>query len=446
MTSKARILVVDDDLSNREALLSILEKEGYDVHTQSDAPSALRYIEQKRPDLIISDLRMPDMDGLEFLKKVKKGHSSIEVILLTAYGTVEVAVEAMREGAYDFITKPVKRADLLRTVHKALEKQRLERENIELKKKLAEMESPPVLIGESKAFLRVRSFIEKVAPSTSTVLIEGESGTGKEVAAHAIHAAGPRAHRPFIKLSCASLPESLLEAELFGYEKGAFTGASQRRAGRFEIAHGGTLFLDEITEIPPSVQVKLLRVLQEGEFERLGSNATIKTDVRIIAATNRNIEEAVKKGIFREDLFYRLNVIKLRLPPLRERKEDIEPLATHFLRIYSAKNSKIFRGISKEAIGLLKNYDWPGNVRELENVIERAVVLGNSEVIDTDDLPDHLTGRSAPSDEVIIKLGTSMEEIKKILIKRALEHTGGDKIKAASLLGINPRTIYRKTK
>lgn len=444
MNDHRRIIIVDDDQSNRESLAAILEKEGHVVAAVAGAPQALQLLAAQPADLVISDLRMPAMDGLAFLKEVKKAHPAVEMVLLTAFGTVEVAVQAMKEGAYDFITKPVKRLDVVKLVAKALEKQALTRENLELKNRLAELGEKKELLGSSPLFRQVLEMVQQVAPSQSTVLIEGESGTGKELVAHAIHAKSARAAAPFIKFSCASIPETLLEAELFGYEKGAFTGAAARKAGRFELADRGTLFLDEIAEVPLAVQVKLLRVLQEGEFERLGSNKTQKSDVRIIAATNQDLKAAVDSGAFREDLYYRLNVIKLHLPPLRERHGDVPLLAQYFLAQYAAANRRTFRGIHPDALALLCGYSWPGNVRELENVIERATVLARGEEILPDDLPRELRG--TPSQEgIAIPFGMPLEEVERLLIDRTLHYTQGDKNEAARLLGIHPRTIYRKT-
>jgi two-component system response regulator HydG len=367
---------------------------------------------------------------------------------MTAYGTVETAVEAMKEGAYDFITKPLKRAHVVRVVGKALEKQSLLVENRALRVQLEQARRRP-LVGQSLAMRRTHEVVTQAAPSAATVLLLGESGTGKELLARQIHDLSPRAGRPFVPVNCAAIPEGILEAELFGYEKGAFTGAVERRIGRFAHADGGTLFLDEIAEIAPSVQVKLLRVLQEGEIERLGGKAH-KIDIRLVAATNKDLRRLVAEGRFREDLYYRLNVIAVAIPPLRDRKDDIPLLVDHFLGRFRDKNHKPVTGPTRAALDALVEYDWPGNVRELENAVERAVVLTKSTVIDVDDLPREvrvgLTGASASSGgrSVTFEIGTPLEEIERRVIHETLKHTRGDKRLAAQLLGIATRTIYRK--
>lgn len=439
-----RVLVVDDERDIRDTVRLILEKEGYEADAAEAARPALEMLKAKRYHLLLSDYRLPDLDGLELLRIVKLQRPETEVVILTGYGTIDMAVQAIREGAYDFIQKPVKRLAILRTVEKALEKQALLVENRRLKDELTTVRGAKEIIATSPEMRRTLEIAEQVAPSSATVLITGESGTGKEVVANVIHFGSARRERAFIKVSCAAIPETLLEAELFGHERGAFTGAIAQRKGRFELADRGTLFLDEVGEMSPSTQVKLLRVLQEGEFERLGGTKTIRVDVRVIAATNANLEEAVERKRFRKDLFYRLNVITIHLPPLRERKEDIPLLADYFLRRWSAKNGKRIDGISQEAMKRLIAYPWPGNVREMENVMERAVILSRDGVIDMEDLPPVFGGVEEGQREIRIPIGTSMDEAERLLIEETLRHTGGNKERAARLLGVATRTIYRK--
>jgi two-component system response regulator HydG len=359
---------------------------------------------------------------------------------------VEDAVEAMKDGAYDFITKPFKRVQLERTIRRAAEKQALALHNRRLQDRLDEIQGAGRIIGASPLILKTLDLVRQVAPSTATILIQGESGTGKELIADAIHHGSPRRERAFIKVSCAALPETLLESELFGHERGAFTGAVARKEGRFELADGGTLFMDEIGEISPAMQAKLLRVLQSGEFERVGGTRTLTADVRLIAATNSDVAALVREKRFREDLYYRLNVITIQLPPLRARQDDIPLLAHHFLRKYAAKNAKTVGGFGEDALDILQTYAWPGNVRELENVIERAVVLTRSSVISPADLPEALVGADQAARHLVISIGTPLEEVENRLIEETLRYTKGDKTLAAKLLGIATRTIYRRVK
>ncbi len=439
------ILLVEDDEANRMTVRAILEKAGYRVLEAKDGREGLDVFRQEEVDLILTDLKMPDMDGIELLKAARLVKSDVDVILMTAHGTVETAVEAMKEGAYDFIAKPFKRATLLRIVEKVLEKRTLLAENLRLRQELGKYQTNHQIIGQSFGHRKLLDLIEQVAPSSATVLIEGESGTGKELVAEAIHNQSPRARKKFIKVSCAAIPETLLEAELFGYEKGAFTGALARKEGRFELAHEGTLFLDEVSEISPAIQVKLLRVLQEGEFERLGGTKTLHCDVRILAASNQNLETAVQEKRFREDLFYRLNVIRVDIPPLRSRQEDIPLLANHFLRMYAAKNDKTIANLEETAIEKLLRYPWPGNIRELENVIERATVLCKGNQLTLSDLPEGLSDvPQAQNDEIPIPIGMPLSEVEAILIRETLKRTEGDKNLTAKMLGVAPRTIYRK--
>jgi len=395
--------------------------------------------------VMITDLMMAGMSGMDLLKASRSVSPETETVLMTAYGTVENAVEAMKQGAYDFVTKPLKRAHLLRVVSKALEKRSLVEENRSLRAQLA-AQKKRTPIGQSLPWRRTMDIVMQAAPSVATVLLLGESGTGKELLARAIHDYSARARGPFVPVNCAALPESILEAELFGYEKGAFTGAAQRHDGRFLQADGGTLFLDEIGEIPTHVQVKLLRVLQEGEVERLGGR-TVKMDLRLVAATNQDLKAAVREGRFREDLYYRLNVIAVPIPPLRDRREDVPLLAEHFLQLYAERNGRRLGGFSKAAAEAMARYDWPGNVRELENTVERAVVLSRGTAIDVDDLPPEVrSGTSALGDgkSLTFAVGTPLDEIERRVIHATLAHTGGDKRVCAQLLGIATRTIYRR--
>ena len=441
LSNTNRILVVEDDTENRSAIIHILAGAGYKTIDSNEAEKALDLIPTRHVDILITDLHLPGMDGLELLKRAKAVAPELEVILITGHGTVDDAVQALKEGAYDFIPKPIKKAYLLRTVERAAEKQYLARENQALRSQLA-MKGPRI-IHASPEMRNIVQMVEQIGPSSATVLITGESGTGKEVVAEAIHAASPRRDQPLIKISCAALPDTLLESELFGYEKGAFTGAAGRKEGRFELANGGTLFLDEIGEVTPAIQVKLLRVLQDGKFERLGGTRTVDTDVRIITATNKDLHREIKEGRFREDLFYRLNVINIHLPPLRERKDDIPLLAMHFLSLYAAKNHKDIAGFSEDAMRSLISYAWPGNVRELENAVERAAVFTNSNIVPLAVLPQFMPAFADSLHSLTFKIGTPMRELERQAIEIALAHARGNKQVAARLLGVAPRTIYR---
>jgi two-component system response regulator HydG len=454
--SRGTLLVVDDEVEHASSLRRLFEREGLTVHTAASGELALDVIRAEPIDLILTDLMMPGMSGQDLLRAARAIRPGVDVILMTAYGTVEGAVAAMREGAYDFIQKPFKSALVLRTVDRALERQALRAENVALRRELAEISttgqgrSRPI-IGRSPEMLSVLETVQQAAPSTATVLLRGESGTGKELIARAIHELSARAAGPLVVVNCAALPESILESELFGYEKGAFTGANQRKEGRIERAHGGTLFLDEVAEMAPQVQAKLLRVLQEGEIDRLGGTGPINVDFRLVAATNQDLEQMVRDGRFREDLYYRLDVISVRLPPLRERPEDILLVADHFARLYAAKNKKPIEGFTEDAREVMRAYRWPGNVRELENVVERAVVLARSSVIGLADLPRPVQEAKAAAPTfkrdgkaVTIPLGMKLDEVERILIHEALRETSGDKSLAAQLLGIAPRTIYRR--
>jgi len=450
------VLVVDDEPAIVESLTKIFKREGLTVLSATDGTAGLDVLRKHRVGVLLTDLMMPNTGGMDLLRAAKTIAPETEVVLMTAYGTVETAVDAMKEGAYDFVTKPLKRAHVVRIVRNALEKQSLLVENRSLKAQLAEKRRRAI-IGTSLAWRRTMDIVMQAAPSEATVLLLGESGTGKELLARALHDNSARARGarqpeagPFVAVNCAAIPESILEAELFGYEKGAFTGAATARDGRFEAANGGTLFLDEIGEISRHVQVKLLRVLQEGEIERLGgSGKPRRIDVRIVAATNVNLAEEVKGGRFREDLYYRLNVIPVSVPPLRDRRDDISLLAQHFVQVYAEKNGKAISGCSPAAIERLTEYGWPGNVRELENAIERAVVLTRAghTVIDEDALPREIrdaTPGTAAASSLTFPIGMPLAEIEMRVIHETLRHTRGDKRLTAKLLGIATRTIYRR--
>jgi two-component system response regulator HydG len=444
MTFKPCVLVVDDEGGIRDSLKRLLERESFTVLTAANGKEGLDLLRREKINLILSDLMMPEMNGMDLLRASRVVAPETELIMLTAFGTIDTAVEAMREGAYDFITKPFKREHVLKSIKQALDRQALVLENQSLRAELTGSRQHGAIIGNSLALRRTLDIINQAAPSTATVLILGESGTGKELLARALHRGSGRHDRPFVAVNCSALPESIIEAELFGHEKGAFTGAVTSREGRFVAADKGTLFLDEIGELPPHIQVKLLRVLQEGEVERLGGKS-VHVDIRVVAATNRNVTEEVKAGRFREDLYYRLNVIAVKVPPLRERADDVPLLADHFVKKYAEKNGKRVAGLSQQAMDLLCAYDWPGNVRELENAMERAVVLSRSEIIDGPDLPPEIHGRPGMNGRCIsIPIGTALDEIERRVIHETLRHTDGDKRLAAQLLGIATRTIYRK--
>ena len=441
---KATILVVDDEVELCRALTKLLNRHGYDVISAPNGEEGLRMLRQNEVHLVLSDLQMPRMGGLDLLKAGKVISPATEFVIITGHGTIETAVGAIKQGACDFIEKPFSTTTTLNVVEKALEKQQLLAENHELRKRLEEIQGMDDVIGNSDPMRQALETARQVAPSKATVLLTGESGTGKEVFATALHRWSDRSRRAMVRVSCAALPETLLEAELFGYEQGAFTGAVGQRQGRFEAADGGTLFLDEVGEMSPTTQVKLLRVLQEGVIERLGGHTPISVDVRIIAATNANLEEKVRQGEFREDLFYRLNVINLELPPLRQRTGDVALLANFFLHKYNERNGKEIAGFTTRAMEVLGSYFWPGNVRELENAVERAVVLTRDDLIHTDSLPRNVVEGRRRLDVLSLPVGTTLKDAEMALIEATLESAGGDKETAARILGIASRTIYRK--
>jgi two-component system response regulator HydG len=461
MPDTARLLVADDDPAVRQSLERALTREGYEVVLAPDGQTALERLREGRIDLVLSDLKMPGLTGLELLREARTVAPDVDVIMLTAFGTVEEAVRAMKDGARDFLTKPFQRGQLVRVIRQALEHRALVAQNRALQQRLDDLLRAGNIIGTSPAFRRLMTLIDQVADSSATVLIQGESGTGKELFARAIHERSSRRDGPFVAVNCAALPETLLESELFGYEKGAFTGAAGRKEGRFELADGGTLFLDEVADLSAVTQPKILRVLQEGEFERVGGTRTLRVDVRIVAATNQDLGVMVREKRFREDLYYRLNVITITAPPLRDRREDIPVLAQHFLRLYAAKNNRRLESFSEEALGCLEAYSWPGNVRELENVVERAVVLARGTSVMPENLPDYVTerpvmlerapdgasGAAAAEDTVFkIRVGTPLAEVEQRLLEETLRLTKGNKTLTAKMLGIDPKTVFRKLK
>ncbi len=453
---KSRILVVDDEESIREFLEIMLKKEGFEVSLAEDGARAKEMIQKKSYDMVISDLQMPNMNGIELLKFVKDSAPDTVFMMITAFGTTETAVEAMKMGAYDYITKPFKIDEVRLNINNALKSQNLEVENRTLKKELVKEYSFQNIIGNSPAMHQIYDLIKRVSQAPTNILVTGESGTGKEVVAKAIHYNGPLKDRPFVTINCGAIPENLMESEMFGHKKGSFTGAVTDKVGLFEVADGGSLFLDEVGELPITIQVKLLRAIQERIIRRVGATDDMKVDVRIIAATNRNLEDMVAKGTFRQDLFYRLNVINIKTPPLRDRKEDIPILAQHFLKKYNDKMTKNIGGVSVEAMEILKKYDYPGNVRELENMIERTVALEGGNTILPESLPpmvNTMSGRKMASSHEIevtndgVDLDKVMGQIEKELLIKAIHTAGGVKKKAAKLLSITFRSMrYRVEK
>jgi DNA-binding NtrC family response regulator len=450
MITVGHVLVVDDEKPQRDILTVVLEGEGYTVETASNVSQALSAYRNHQADVVVTDLSMPERDGLALLEELIKLHSEALVILVTAYGTIGSAVQAMKKGAFDYLTKPVDREELLITIARAFERLHLVKENRRLQQQLFDTFRVENIIGHHPLMEELSRTIKKVAPSQATVLITGESGTGKELVARALHAHSPRAPRPFRALNCAAVPETLIESELFGHEKGAFTGAQARQIGLFEAVDQGTLFLDEIGDLSLPLQAKLLRVLQEKEIRRIGGREDIKVDVRVVAATNRKLATAIKQGTFREDLYYRLNVVSIHVPTLRERATDIPELVGHFLKKYAAASGKTVKGVTNGALRLLVDYPWPGNVRELESVIERAVLLCDAERIDVGDLPAGVRSRVTPLTQLDFELpaeGFSLEGFERKLLETAMARSNGVIAKAAKMLGLTYKTMqYRLEK
>lgn len=442
---RGKILVVDDDPEMCRLLSDVLTEEGHAVETAANGHEALSRLSDQM-DLMITDLRLPEMKGLELMHQVRRHHPGLSVIIITAFGSIESAIEAMKRGAYDYIPKPFKMSELALVVEKALGENALRREVERLRKAVGKEFQFGNLIGKSKGMLAVFDLIRRISDTASNVLITGESGTGKELVARAIHYNSSRRDRPFIPVNCAAIPENLLESEMFGHVRGAFTDAKSDKTGLFEEADGGTLFLDEISDLPLALQAKLLRVLQDKEVRRVGSNQATKVDVRVIAACSADLSSEVKAHRFRDDLFYRLNVIQIPIPPLRDRKDDILPLASHFLNKYQKEAQKTVKGIGEAALSLLIRYPWPGNVRELENAIERAVILARQDQVMADDLPPAVTGGQDDfaALEKALDRQLALQDLEKEYIGRILEQTGGNKVRAAQILGIDRKTLYRK--
>jgi len=449
MKKENSVLVVDDDPAHRTMLRTLLTGWGYTIHEADDGSTAIEKVHEQAFDLILMDIRMIKVSGLEALDEIKAFNPAIPVIIMTAYSSVETAVEALKSGAYDYLTKPLDFDELRLAMERAMDHRQLKEENRLLRESLGNHFDRQNIIGRSPAMVKLLETVAQAAPSEATVLITGESGTGKEMIAGAIHFNSPRKDGPFVKLNCAAITETLLESELFGHERGAFTGAYKRKEGRFRQAHGGSIFLDEISEMSLAMQVKLLRVLQDREITRVGGEEVINVNVRLIAATNKDLLKEIEAGRFREDLFYRLNVVTLKMPPLRERREDVPLLAKHFLETFCQKNRKEMKGFTPQAMDLFLKYDWPGNVRELMNAVERGVVLANSEYLDKKDLPlalkDETIEGAAPLEQAIPG-DLPLEEVEKASILKTLELTGGNKSEAARRLGITRRTLHKKLK
>jgi len=445
IAQRPTILIVDDDRNTRETLKRGLHRAGYDVVTAEDGSKAVPVLQEREIDLLITDYKMPGIDGLRLATTAQVVQPQLAVIMISAFANVDTAVSAIKQGIFDVIEKPVKMRDVKKAAARALETRRLVIENRRLRADLRGREELARIIGRAPVFREALAMVEQVAPVKSTVLLTGESGTGKEVFANAIHRLSPRADGPLVKVHCAALAEGLLETELFGHEKGAYTGAVGMRKGRFETADGGTIFLDEIGEISQATQVKLLRVLQEGEFERVGGSGTIKVDVRVIAATNMDLQRAVAEGRFREDLFYRLDVIRIEIPPLRRRQEDIPLLVQHFIENFTKLSGKRVTGITPEALDRLTSFDWPGNVRELENVLERAIVLATGDLITEAEIPQ-LEAKKPPAEAIPFRIGQPLADLEREAIQRTLRAVAGDKDAAAKILGIGVATLYRRLK
>ncbi|HSQ58866.1 MAG TPA: sigma-54 dependent transcriptional regulator [Acidobacteriota bacterium] len=434
------VLVVDDEFSMRDSLVHWFEKDGYRTGSAENAVEALRRLEEESWDAILLDIKMPGMDGLELQRRIHEVDPELPIIMITAFASVESAVQALKAGAFDYVTKPIDPDELSHLVQRAVERRRLRRENIQLREKVDQLATPAAIVGASGPMAQVMELVRSVAETDTTVLIRGESGTGKELIAQTIHANSRRRYFPIVPVNCGSVPESLLESELFGHEKGAFTGAQYRRKGKLEMADGGTLFLDEIGTISLPMQVNLLRVLETKEFTRVGGAKPVRVDFRVIGATNQDLEQQVKDGTFREDLYFRLNVVTIALPPLRERRQDIPLLAHHLLTKYSQEMNRPFTGFDPAAMDLLVRYDWPGNVRELANAVERALVVGHAPTVRAEDLPVRLNERTGPP------MGDSLADVEQAQIRLILERTGGNVTRSAEILGIDRVTLYNKIK
>ncbi|GAB6060752.1 sigma-54 dependent transcriptional regulator [Desulfonatronum parangueonense] len=448
----SHVLVIDDEQNYLLLLETLLSDEGYAVTALQDPELALAYLEESEVDVVITDMKMPKITGQDVLTHVQKNYPHIPVLIMTAYGSIDAAVVAMRHGAFDYITKPFANDELILSVRKAVQLSQAQRKYRLLSENLEQRYGLHQIIGRSKAMLRVLDMVDRAAPSKSTAMITGESGTGKELIAKAIHFASPRKSGPFITVNCMALNPGVLESELFGHEKGSFTGAVARKRGRFELAHGGTLFLDEVGELSQDLQVKLLRVLQERNFERVGGSEPISVDIRIVVATNKDLPASVQSGEFREDLFYRLNVVQIPLPPLRERREDIPLLAAHFLKKYTEENASAVKGFTADVIDYLTAYEWPGNVRQLENVVERCVVMAGDDMIRVDDLPPEIKDEEAQFKSAVdllpsrLNLADTLEKIEAALIRRSLVQTKFVQVKTADMLGISKSLLQYKLK
>jgi len=441
---KYRVLIVDDEADSRDALAELTTRWGYDVQTASDGTEALRRAIEGHPDVILTDLVMPNMDGLWLLRALRAELPECPVVLLTGRGTIQTAVQAIKEGAYDFIEKPLEIPRLRIVLERALEKKETMREVQLLRRRIAALAPGTDMIGSGPAMQRVFELVNKVAPSNASVVIAGQSGTGKEVVARAIHNLSPRNEKPFVALNCSAIPATLIESELFGYERGAFTGADQRRMGNFELAHNGTLFLDEVGELPLELQAKFLRVLEERRFRRLGGRAEVEVDVRVICATNRDLKEEIRRGRFREDLYFRLHVFTIVLPPLRERREDVPLLVHHFIEKFNGETGKRVQGLSPAAMGTLQGYAWPGNIRELRNTLERAMILVDGDVITEEQLPPDMQSSRPEAAMLRVPLGVPLDRVEKDYILASLQKNGGNKARTAEVLGISEKTLYNK--
>ena len=441
---KNRVLIVDDEADGREALAELTGRWGYDVQTAADGTEALRRAIEWHPDIILSDLVMPNMDGLWLLRALRAELPDCPVVLLTGRGSIQIAVQAIKEGAWDFIEKPLEVSRLRIVVERALEKKETMREVQLLRRRLAALAPGTDMVGAGPAMQKVFELVKKVATSNASVVIGGESGTGKEVVARAIHGLSTRRDKPFVALNCSAIPATLIESELFGAERGAFTGADQRRLGCFELAHNGTLFLDEIGELPSELQAKFLRVLEERKFRRLGGRAEVEVDVRVLCASNRDLKEEIRRGRFREDLFFRLGVFSISLPPLKERREDVPLLVHHFIEKYNAETGKRVQGVTPAAMAVLQGYAWPGNIRELRNTVERAMILADGDVLNEEHLPPEMQPGGPEAAALRLPLGLALDQVEKDYILASLQRNGGNKARTAELLGISEKTLYNK--